>query len=306
MKLSRSATASKPGVLLIVPELERWLDAVPNPPKIITHWLSQAQREALDATTGLSELLLGQGVGMAPFYRRLDGPVAAGSIWVNVSFVHLQADLNAVWMSHCHEQPDASALKALTELCQSHQFNFEMHPSGRAYIRLEVLPDVKLTPLSQTVGVSLDQVMPRGDDSKPFIQLINDSQIVFHDLSKKGAKPGAHGIWLWGLGALPPLEQCSPRYAQIYAQSSDLKALSHALQRTTVETPNDLNARFKPGDLVEWHGCMDWDAQMNLKAVAKVLGAWSRALRWGRLAQAGIASVSDHWHRRPADLWRRN
>lgn len=304
MKLSRSATASKSAVLLVVPELERWLDAVPTPPKILAQWLKQAQRDKLNASTALAELLLGKRLGVAPFYRLLDGPVEAGSVWVNVSFVHLQADLNAVWMTQSSEQPDATTVAALKQLCQSHGLNFESFPSGRAYLQFGALPDVSLTPLAQTIGVSLDQVMPRGDDRKPFVQLINDSQILFHDLSRKGARPGGNGIWLWGLGALPSLDECQSKYHQIYAQSSDLQALGRALSIATFTTPDDLNVRFKPGDVVEWTGRVDWDSQMNLTAVAKHLTSLTWALRWGRLAHVGLAGATNYWHRRPADIWR--
>ncbi len=304
MRSSRSATTASSDILLAVPHLERWLDESPKPPKVMTQWLKRARVEALDASGAMCELLLGEPLGLAPFYRFKDGPIDSGSVWINVSFVRLQADLNAVWMSPSRALPNDETLASVFDLCKDYGMAFEVHPSGRAYVRLEALRDVKLTPLSNTAGVSLDQVMPTGDDATPFIRLINDSQILFHDLAKQGVDPGAEGLWLWGMGALPALTDHPTSFDRLCGQSMDLAALGHWLDLPVITTHTEANIEPKVGDFIEWQGRSDWDSDMNLQALARALASVRRKLRWGRFRRVSLASASRRWRLTSADLWR--
>jgi len=300
MRSWRSATSARAPTVLVVPRLDQWLEASRTWPGVVEKWVESGRTERLDPDRYASTLVFGQSVGSAPFSRYFESPIEPNSVWIELDFVRLKPDLNAVWLSPSEQLPDERSLQAIQALLAEHNMNLEVH-SGRAYAQLASEPCVSFTAMSQTIGISLDHVMPQGKDRSVFVRLINDSQILFHDLEKQGAQPNAQGIWFSGLGTLPSPTSHRSRFSRLVASSLTFQGLAKWLGLEVVSAP--LDVAIEAGDLVEWSGEEALDAQDNLNLLGKCLESLAWRLRFGRLGLVGLASPTRAMYRSTGDCW---
>jgi hypothetical protein len=78
------------------------------------------------------------------------------------------------------------------------------HPQ-RWYVRLDALPRIRTTPLSQVVGGDVRRVLPAGEDAARWHQVFNEIQMLLHahplnDAREARGEPTINSVWFWGCG----------------------------------------------------------------------------------------------------------
>jgi len=140
-----------------------------------------------------------------------------------VNLVHLEARGGKLIMDdysagHISTADGRELVEELQRLLGNEEFSF--HP-GVSYRHLMVwhngLTQLKLTPPHDISGQDIIKFMPSGEGSDRLINLMNSSQMIFHNhpqfkrRSEKGETP-ANSIWLWGQGKAPVMEDFHARF----------------------------------------------------------------------------------------------
>lgn len=99
---------------------------------------------------------------------------------------------------------------------------FAPHPQ-RWYVRLDALPRIRTTPLSQVVGGDVRGALPTGEDAARWHQLFNEIQMLLHahplnDAREARGEPVINSLWLWGMGG----PQVTPEKSYVCAISDDV------------------------------------------------------------------------------------
>ena len=81
---------------------------------------------------------------------------------------------------------------------------FAPHPL-RWYVRLETLPRIRTTPLSEVIGGDIRRALPTGEDEARWHQLFNEIQMLLHTHPRNEAreargKDPVNSVWFWGGG----------------------------------------------------------------------------------------------------------
>jgi hypothetical protein len=89
---------------------------------------------------------------------------------------------------------------------------FAPHPQ-RWYVRLDVLPLMRTTPLSQVIGGDVRRMLPTGEEAARWHQLFNEIQMLLHGHPLNEARESRgesiiNSVWFWGGGdAVVPLHK---------------------------------------------------------------------------------------------------
>jgi hypothetical protein len=78
------------------------------------------------------------------------------------------------------------------------------HPQ-RWYVRLQTLPSMRTTPLSQVVGNDVRMLLPVGSDAGHWHRVFNEIQMLLHahpvnDSREARGEPTINSVWFWGGG----------------------------------------------------------------------------------------------------------
>lgn len=90
---------------------------------------------------------------------------------------------------------------------------FAPHPE-RWYVKVQSLPDILTTPLSQAAGRDMRASLPTGADARRWGRLFNEAQMLLfsHPLNEarkaRGELP-VNGVWFWGCDLAVPPETCT-------------------------------------------------------------------------------------------------
>ena len=81
---------------------------------------------------------------------------------------------------------------------------FAPHPQ-RWYVRLEVLPGMRTTPLSKAIGGNVRKLLPTGQDAAHSHRVFNEIQMLLHahpinETREARGEPTINSVWLWGAG----------------------------------------------------------------------------------------------------------
>jgi len=250
----------------------------------------------------MGQLLLGQPIGSAALNALVDGAKCAHGTIIQVDLVSLQPDLNAVWASPSASVADQETLDALYQLFQAFDLSLSRVPGGQMYVSIPQTPDVVFSPLWQVQGVSLDELMPRGPDAKPWVSLISESQILLHQLKSNGAKTGGDSIWPWGMGRMPDPTTLTPRLDSVVASQPELMNLSQWLGVEALTASHSV--RPVAGQLTEWLGEPGIGADEHLIRLNAVIMSLMRRLRWGRLKEVELATQTRRWVLSTAQVWK--
>ena len=92
----------------------------------------------------------------------------------------------------------------------------------RWYVRLDSLPRIRTTPLSQVVGGDVRRFLPTGDDASRWHQVFNEIQMLLHahplnEAREARGEPIINSVWFWGGG-------CDTLLAKPAACGSSLEA----------------------------------------------------------------------------------
>jgi hypothetical protein len=144
---------------------------------------------------------------IAPISAAFDG-LAAGC-WIRADPVHLRLQRDQMLLL---PNMEISADEA-GQMCASLNLHFAgqgmefiaPHPQ-RWYLRLDELPHMSTTPLSQVIGGDVRRVLPTGDDASRWHQVFNEIQMLLfaHPVNESRNERGAlpiNSVWLWGGGS---------------------------------------------------------------------------------------------------------
>lgn len=144
-------------------------------------------------------------VPIAPISAAFDG--LAEGCWMRSDPVHLYLQRDQLLMAGVQVSgAEAAALSASLNAHfagQGMEF-FAPHPQ-RWYVRLNELPRMSTTPLSQVVGGDVRRVLPAGEDASNWHRVFNEIQMLLfaHPLNEareaRGEMP-INSVWFWGGG----------------------------------------------------------------------------------------------------------
>lgn len=144
-------------------------------------------------------------VPIAPISAAYDG--LADGCWLRADPVHLHLQRDQMLMAGVQVSSEEAA--ALCASLNQHFAGqgmafFAPHPQ-RWYMRLDALPRIHTTPLSQVIGGDVRRVLPTGEDSSHWHQVFNEIQMLLfaHPLNDareaRGESP-VNSVWFWGCG----------------------------------------------------------------------------------------------------------
>lgn len=149
--------------------------------------------------------------------------------------VCFQADMDrVVLMAHgALELAEDEAEQLLTILgahVQQDAWQIEAFATDRWYVRGAKQTEVSTTPPSMVLGKDIKHDLPKGKDGSYWCSLMNECQMLLHDLpinqqrQAKGLLP-INGLWFWGGGVLAEDIRCE--YDAIYGDDHVLAGLAN-------------------------------------------------------------------------------
>jgi hypothetical protein len=142
---------------------------------------------------------------IATISAAFDG-LAAGC-WLRADPVHLNLQRDQLLLAGVQVGSEEAAL-----LCASLNVHFSgqgmeffaPHPQ-RWYVRLDALPLMRTTPLSQVIGGDVRRMLPAGDEAARWHQLFNEIQMLLHahplnETREARGEPIINSVWFWGGG----------------------------------------------------------------------------------------------------------
>jgi len=297
--------------------------------------LGRGQGEMLEHVS-LEELLCGLfaiaapgDVPIAPVSAAFDG-LAAGC-WLRTDPVNLTLQRDRLVLSGVDVSPDEAAVlcASLNEYYAGQDLEFFAPHPQRWYIRLDTLPRMRTTPLSEVIGGDVRRVLPTGEDAARWHQLFNEIQMLLfsHPLNEAREARGElmiNSLWFWGGGcdrANGPIRTMRKSFGR--ACSDDVLVEMFAAAAGIPFSPwrkqwdsdgeerqllvwTGLHSALQRGDLADWRTAL----QEFENEVARPV--W-QALRSGKLAELQLdITGADSMRRvclRPRDtwaFWRRN
>jgi hypothetical protein len=142
---------------------------------------------------------------VAPISAAYDG-LAAGC-WLRADPVNLDLQRDRLLLTGVQvDSGEAAALCAsLNEHFAGQGMEFSAPHPQRWYVRLDALPRIRTTPLSQVIGGDVRGVLPAGEDSARWHRLFNEIQMLLHahplnDAREARGEPTINSVWFWGCG----------------------------------------------------------------------------------------------------------
>lgn len=204
--------------------------------------------------------------------RQQDWPLAAicamadgmngHGYWLRLDPVHLEAVMGGLLL----RSPDSLQLSQAEARDLVADINLHWRREGmeiqaasevdnpvRWYMHLPEAPNLHTTPLDQMHGEYLTPHLPRGADSRHFLKLINEVQMLMHSHPVNVKRDNAgrlavNGLWLWGGGTLSDGHHGQRRqttFDRVAAESFEARALAlhaNSLCTTPPKKLSDLNA----------------------------------------------------------------
>jgi len=161
----------------------------------------------------------------------------AAGYWLRADPVHLNLQRDQLLLASVQVGSEEAAL-----LCASLNVYFSEqdmeffapHPQ-RWYVRLNALPRMRTTPLSQVIGGDVRRMLPAGEEAARWLRLFNEIQMLLHAhplneaREARGESP-INSVWFWGGGSdtllIKPLatrlgEPTTPAKSLVMAKPAD-------------------------------------------------------------------------------------
>lgn len=323
-------------LILVVPDLESLIREAGDIPVASAPVILRGRQAALDSDFPQFSLLFPDDPppGAAAIARRADLPDAGSGHWLRCDPVAMVPDLTRVWVGetrfdHLPDEISEDLRRALSELFADEGLEFHVPAPGRGYIRLAEAPDCRFHPPWRIAGEPLEHVLPEGREATRWRRLLNESQVLLHNLDFPAELPPntrPTSVWFWGGGKSPGIrgnqrhdgtEQrrspgfgetrtssvgdgtynnefrtpgSKPRNLHLIGDDSLVRGLADWL-----EVPHHPASRRPDGGrwLVQWEPDRRRSAAENLEALEAqwLAPAWS-ALKWGRVRKFTLASMT--------------
>ncbi|MTW20129.1 phosphoglycerate mutase [Allochromatium palmeri] len=222
-----------------------------------------------DAAPSAPVALLGEGV-----------EVESEAIWMHADPIHLRPDRDRLLVyAGPGVAPEPDEAEALVAAFNRHFVEDGVRliaPSPqRWYLRLPQPPGLRTRPLHQIQGGSMAEHLPRGPESRDWMRLLNETQMLFHAepvnrQREATGRPLISGIWIWGAGSRPALSGQGPD-----ALIGDHPALS-GLARLAARPHRSLKAWQNDPLPTAGRQLVFWDRHWRAW-LAHDLEAWTRA-----------------------------
>lgn len=153
---------------------------------------------------------LAEGLPLAPFSLRGDGAEPGADCWMRADPVHLKLHGDRLILA------DASRLAVTPEEAREFVASLNSHFAGdgisfvaarpqRWYVRTANDARLRTTPTSEAAGRSIEELLPRGDDSARWRRVINEAQMLLHQhpgntAREEEGRPAVNSVWIWGAG----------------------------------------------------------------------------------------------------------
>lgn len=197
----------------VLPHLEEKTDAF----TACSKQFFKSHQQHIDSTTLISHSLGygGQTHGFAATRANAEGLQAQRAYWWCLDPLTLVADMRTVVAT------DSPLDLGRGELSQIQTAISECLPPGlrcvcseykQIYLCVDEPWSAKTVPTSAVIGSSIDPHLPSGKDAQMMIRYMHEWQMVLHSLpfnlerQSQGLVP-VSGLWLWGGGELPTIEQ---------------------------------------------------------------------------------------------------
>lgn len=275
---------------------------------------AQSVEAALCAAFGVSAQ---NDLPIAAITARYDG-LQAG-YWLRADPVHLQLQRDQMLLSQTSLSSDEARqfCASLNDYFAQQNISFYAPHPQRWYVRVNSLPDMQSTPISEVINCNVRAALPRGKEAAHWHQVFNESQMLLHahplnEQREMCGEPTINSLWLWGAGDSQPLKN---NYA--YASSDEIMMEMFALaaatpyrklngqwqgqEGTQLLLCDGLRAALQTGDLQTWRDAL----QVLETGYAQPL---LDALRTGKLARLQIDVLagenSKRLHLTRTDTWR--
>lgn len=206
-----------------------------------------------------------------------DGGRADDECWLRADPVYFRADRDRLLLFEGRFL-DISQLEADEYVTLFNQYfaddgwRLEALERDRWYLRAPEIPEVKLPQVNDVSGRNIDPFLPRGADGGSFFQLMNETQMLFHQANptqQRNAKGiiAVNGFWPWGggkLGDIPhtqfqalysdePLSKGLAKLALIPSMRFDDEAKLQDGKRAVLWVDSSLQQALLTADGSFWH-----------------------------------------------------
>ncbi len=188
---------------------------------------------------------------LAPLSATMDGLDVSDAYWLRVDPVHLEVGMRGLFLRDGlgispTEGVDLAAVLKPYFAAQGLEF-FEPHPE-RWYLKFPEPADLSTTPLDEVRGRQAMNFLPTGPDAPALMRLVNEAQILLHELPVNQARESAglapiNSLWPWGGGVAATPEN---RFDAVHGDDPDLIALARASRIPCMDTPETLRALGDP------------------------------------------------------------
>jgi len=219
-----------------------------------------------------------------------DGGRADDEFWLRADPVYFRADRDRLLLFEGRfleiSQSEADEYVALfNQHFADDGWRLEALECDRWYLRAPEMPEVELPQVNDVSGRNIDPFLPRGADGGPFFQLMNETQMLFHQANptqQRSAKgiTAVNGLWPWGGGKLGDIP-----YTQFQVLYSD-EPLSKGLAKLALIPSMTLDDEITPLD-----GTILWvDSSLQQALLTDDGTFWREAIaaveiRFGQLMQ---------------------
>ncbi|MEX2500705.1 MAG: hypothetical protein WD397_17705 [Wenzhouxiangellaceae bacterium] len=310
-------------LVLHLPLLESLPGGAGRLPPELRRVLARSRRFDGDPREALAALLQCPPIPAPAVLSRLAGPPLSdrerASWWLRFDPVRLVPDLTAVWIDRAialdfGSDPMRSLTAELQAMFEAEGFAWQPGAGdGFGLLKLEQAPDCAFMAPDAVYGERLDEVLPRGPDAARWRRLINESQMIFHQVRPLDrADQQGVGLWFWGGGTLtgpaPPTRDTPAVRIVDHGDSARVRGLANWL----VARLDDSAARFDdaaaPCCYVHWPlQATDIDAALEA-LVEHWLKPARKALGRGSLREISVLGGSGCWRLGrldPLAFWRR-
>lgn len=298
-------------LLIDAPGLQHWLEPPEKLPAGLGLFVHRAKSIEIDGVLPVASLLGLEHASPAALTALADqAEPHPDEHWLRFDPVYLMPDLTAVWI---HSRADLDLLKgAMQPLIDELSIMFEAvgldwqigAPGHYGLIRSQQPIDCHFESLDQVAGRRLDEVLPVGKQQLRWRNLLNESQMIFHQFrALDDATPQSLGLWFWGAGCLPKTRPaCS---GQIMSSSSGgpISAVWRGLAQWTQFELCDQHS-FTPQAGVQLVQAQPLRTEPELEALERDwIQPAMHALAKGHLRQIDLLDQQRCWRMRRWDRW---
>ncbi|MEO8330960.1 MAG: hypothetical protein ABI479_00885 [Gallionella sp.] len=247
---------------------------------------------------------------IAPISAAFDG-LGAGC-WLRADPVHLNLQRDQLLLTGVQvgiEEAEAMCTSLNGHFAGQGMEFFAPHPQ-RWYVRLNKLPRILTTPLSQVIGGDVRRVLPSGADAAHWHQVFNEIQMLLYahplnDAREARGEPMVNSVWLWGAGGSTGALQKS--YSRASSDDLLVEMFAAAAGVPFAKWPGQWDENGSDGrQLLVWTGLRSalqrgdlsaWRTALQDFEIGYAHPLW-QALRSGKIAQLQLDILGEHGIRR--------